>query len=210
MTTKIYQKIYNFGQGSSQDINNDPVTYCMGKTIDISFQHGTDQYGQHCKPCQIYMSQRCSKNWDNICEMLSYNTSTSYPNSIQKCNGINQVLNKNMTAGQILLYNTFAQKYLSETIGGYERTEAFDPNVASSPMITYTYGGISIYEVKDYKNIDNCIIMNKILDNPYIALDILFNIYKTMKRKNTLGLINGSRLSVLFNNINFVRVCNSF
>ena len=30
--SKIYRKIYNFGSGASQDPNNDPVTYCMGKT----------------------------------------------------------------------------------------------------------------------------------------------------------------------------------
>ena len=193
-----YTRINKFGQGAAFDAVNDPVTYCIGRTIDNSFQHGTTLFGQECLPCQVIMSQRCAVQWDNICEMCSHNTNISYPNNLQNCTSMNDVVNKNMNAGQILLYNTFATKYLTNIYAGTRKQEPFDARVASSPIITYWIGGFRTYEVLETENIDNCIVMNKILDNPYIARDILVNIYKTMKNKKTLYKLSGTRLGSFF------------
>ncbi len=107
-----YASIKNIGSVIDTDRNNDPASYCINKTIDLSFQHGSDRYGQHCLPCQVYMADKCANNWDDICEYISKNTSTSYQNNLQNSIG-NDNITKNMTAGNTLLRNTFSKKYLT-------------------------------------------------------------------------------------------------
>jgi hypothetical protein len=78
--------------------------------------------------------------------------------------------------------------------------EPFDPTIASSPLISYwkpnectNSSGRPEYSV-DPKEIDNDPVMNKILQKPQIALDILKNIYYTMKRNGTLKQLNETKL----------------
>ena len=62
---------------------------------------------------------------------------------------------------------------------------------------TYNDQCIPTYEVNPV-GIDDDPVMNKILDRPIIGIDILVNIYNTMKRKNTLVGLNGTRLGKFF------------
>ncbi len=197
-----YANIRSIGDIVSNEVSNDPVSYCINKTIDISFQHANNRYGQHCLPCQVYMSQKCANNWDDICEYTSNNTNTLYPNTLQNSSCLNQLINKNLTAGQILIRNTFAQKYITEIYNAEKITQPFDPLVASSPNITYYTGNgrIPIYEITDASKIDQDIVMNKVLDNPTIAFDILDNIYNTMKKNKNLATLNNTRLGYYYNN----------
>ena len=200
-TRAIYKSLQQLSPGVANDPTNDPTTYCINKTIDSSFMHSSSSWGQSCKPCQAWMSQRCSENWDNICEYTSYNTEPSYPNNMELGNMPYGIVNKNLIAGEILIRNTFSRKYLTGMYGSSLNSEPFDPNVMLSPQITFwDSGGIPVYEIKDVSSIDNDIVMNKVLDRPYIADDMLINIYNTMKRKGTLPTLKGTRLEYFFKN----------
>lgn len=47
-------------------------------------------------------------------------------------------------------------------------------------------------------NIDSDPVMNKILEQPHIAIDILQDIHKNMKRTNKLGQLNCTKLGNFF------------
>lgn len=202
MKRSNYRNIKEFGQNmNSLDVDN-PISYCLNWTIDQQFNHGGNSYiyGQYSKPCQSYLSDYCAEKWDGFCEVASKNTNISFPNNIEdNCHQLSR-----MTAGDLLIRNTAAKKYLIEMSGDcVQRFEAFDPTVANSPMISYwgpSYcGGVCIptYAVNP-ETIDDDVVMNKILDNPIIAIDILLNIYETMKKNGTLEKLIGTKLGKFY------------
>ncbi len=187
-----YSKIINFGPNIS-DYSSNPLSYCMNSTIDNEFTHGStgDLFGQHSAKCQMFMSDYCSKKWDANCEVSSMNISKSYPNNI----GFGLPEDTGLTAGDILVKNTAAKKYLVENYNCHWQYEPFDPTVANSPLVRKKVANSScngsvhcvpVYEVNP-ETIDNDPVMDKILMKPQIATLILVNIYNTMKRKGTLG-----------------------
>jgi hypothetical protein len=201
--TNCYTNISDFGSNAKSE-STDPLTYCLGNTIDQRFLHGghSDTYGQDSRPCQIYLAEYCSTQWDDICEVASRNKSISFPNnagrscgekSVQACYGLN--------SGETLIHNTAKRKYLVKIHGCVKKYEPFDPTVASSPLISYwvseTGNCIPVYGV-DPTKIDDDPVMNKILAKPTIAFDVLINIYNTMKRKNTLSSLKGTKLGMFY------------
>jgi len=195
-----YANIKSVGPNRAQPIDN-PLSYCLGSTMDQRFLHGgnADTYGQHSKQCQLYLGERCAKNWDQICEIASHDTSRHYPNSAGSC--VTGAICGGLSGGEILIYNAAREKYIVKMIGCHRKLEPFDPNVPTSPMISTwvadscigTNKCIPVYEVSPV-GLDRDIVMNKILMKPVIAMDILINIYNTMKRKGTLSTLNGTRL----------------
>lgn len=169
--------------------------------MDQRFLHGgnADTYGQHSKQCQLYLGKRCADNWDEVCEVASQDHSINYPNNVASC--ASGIACRGLTAGDILVYNAAKEKYLVKMHGCQRKFEPFDPNVPTSPLISYwvpdrcdgTNKCIPVYEVNP-NGLDKDPIMNKVLDNPMIALDILINIYNTMKRNNKLSGLQGTRL----------------
>jgi hypothetical protein len=202
MNRSTYRPISNFGSNAKSQVNN-PLTYCMTTKLDQQFMHGgsADIFGAYSKNCQQYMGQYCAEKWDEFCEIASNDPNTNYPNNIQQCGSIGDTACKGMNAGEILIRNTAAKKYLTSMANCVKKQEPFDPNVASSPMISYwisdgcSYSNacIPVYEV-DPSKIDSDIVMNKILNKPIIAIEILINIYNTMKRKGTLQQLKNTKL----------------
>jgi hypothetical protein len=197
----IYKSINSFGLTETSEATN-PLTYCINNTIDTRFLHGgnSDIYGQHSRPCQAYLSDYCATQWDGFCEYASQNDSVTFPNNLNPigsnaaCQGLN--------AGEILIKNTAAKKYLRAMGNCVQKFEPFDPTVADSPMISYwipgtcnTYSNtcIPVYAV-DPKQIDSDVVMDKILSKPIIALDILINIFNTMTREGSIGQLKGTKL----------------
>lgn len=188
--------------GNNNSSNNNPLSYCMSDGIDTSFKHGT-LFGPKSKQCQLFMSQRCSQVWDGACELASNNTSKTanlHCSGDSSGNGCRLELNN----GDLLIRNTAIKKYRTAMYNCQVHEEQFDPNVPNSPMITYITDSpgncgpcMSLYEV-DPKNIEKDPVMNKLLNNPRIALDILKNIYNTMKNKDTLKDLEGTRLYKFF------------
>jgi len=204
-----YRQISQVGSNSYLPINN-PLSYCIDNTMDQRFLHGgsSDTLGQHSKSCQAFLSDYCAENWDGFCELGAANKSTGqYPNNIQGCESIGDTPCLGLTAGEILIHNTAAKKYITSMEGCVKKFEPFDPNVATSPMISYWVKGeytgqrgcVPVYEV-DPKKIDDDIVMNKILARPIIALGILVNIYNTMGRRGTLGQLKGTKLGNFYSN----------
>lgn len=193
-----YSKIINFGPNIS-DYATNPLSYCMNSTIDNEFIHGSsgDLLGQHSAKCQMFMSDYCSKKWDSNCEVSSMNISKSYPNNIGFSFGFTE--DAGLTAGDILVKNTAAKKYLVENYNCHWQYEPFDPTVANSPLVRKSMTNeinrqcVPVYEV-DPKTIDSDPVMDKILMKPHIAALILVNIYNTMKRKGTLGHLAKTKL----------------
>lgn len=198
-----YRRISQLGSNNYEPINN-PLSYCIDNTMDQRFLHGSssDTFGQHSKACQAYLSDYCADNWDEFCELAASNKSVNqYPNNIQGCESVGDTPCLGMTAGEILIHNTASKKYLKSMNGCVKKFEPFDPNVATSPMISYwtkeycsgNRGCVPTFEV-DPSTIDNDVVMDKILAKPIVALDILVNIYNTMKSKGTLVKLKGTKL----------------
>lgn len=184
---------------------DDPVTYCVmddNNSLNHQFSHGAGggSLTPYSKPCQAFMSSRCSTNWDDKCELASKNTETRYPNMIAKC-GNPPVTVGRLSAGDILVMNTAEKKYGKLSGNCSIKQEPFDPTVLTSPMVEYqvsdscSYGGVckTIYDV-DPNTIDNDPVMNKILDRPEIGASVLVNIYRQLKKRGELAKINNTRL----------------
>lgn len=212
-----YSSISNFGPNTVSEVNN-PLSYCMNNNADQQFLHGSSSYtlGQYSKPCQIFMSEYCSQGWDGFCEKASQNNNSSFPNQVlESCpcsNCPNEINGHRPTAGQILIHNTAARKYLVHMYNGEVKSELFDPNVPTSPRISYYVPDtkscftrmIPVYAV-DPKTIDNDIVMDKILAEPGIFPVGLINIYNTMKKHNTLKDLKGTKLGNFYNNVKFFK-----
>lgn len=198
-----YTSIKNFGPNAVSEVNN-PLTYCLTNDLDNAFIHGgqSNVLRKDSRPCQLFLSDYCSQNWDHFCELGSQNTNISFPNGMQTPYGCAP---PGTTQGDMLIRNTAERKYLIQMINGEQIFELFDPTVPNSPMISSWrprgqqvggYGQLNmapIYSVNP-DTIDNDIVMNKILEKPHIAHDILVNIYNTMKRLNTLERLKSTKL----------------
>lgn len=182
--------------------NNDPLTYCLGNNISQRFNHGgnADIYGQNSKPCQAYLSERCAKNWDDVCEYAyspcsndEYQTRANPVSYNEGCKP------QGMNSGEILLLNTAQKKYLWKMFNCEEITEPFDPMVPASPLITSWRGTncIPMYAVNP-QTIDSDPVMNRILSKPWIAQNLLVNIRNTMARRGDFPLLKGTKLGSFY------------
>lgn len=205
MKSNNYSKIIDFGPCVTSYSSN-PLAICMNDTLDNRFTEGVlgSLYGQNSAPCQMFMSDYCAMKWDENCEIASMNKDTRYPNNIGLCGGDNSMP---MTSGDILIQNTASKKYLRDYNNSFWEYRPFNPTVANSPLVRFAVsnqchsqgncGSVPEYEV-DPKTIDSDPVMDKILMKPNIAIDILANIYNTMKRRGTLAELNNTKLGRFF------------
>ena len=202
-----YTQISNFGSNMTSEVN-DPLTYCLNNQLEQRFLHGghADTMGQHSRSCALYMSEYCASKWDAACEVASHNLERSYPDQFAGL-GLGPaggVACRGLTAGEVLVTNTAARKYLVRMHGAQIAYEPFDPTVPTSPMISYWVGdcGSACEMVPEFAvnpgTIDSDIVMDKILSKPIIAINILVNIYNTMKRHGTLTKLKGTKLGAFY------------
>jgi len=187
-----YTTFSNFGQGYCElnSFETDPLSYCIPDDGNFYFNHGgnASNLRSKSKACNLYMAERCVNNWDGICQIMSKNDSV--------------IVTGAPTTGERLLYETASKKYLIKMENGVQVTEQFDPNVESSPNITYwaATGGrlIPTYSVNP-STIDSDLVMTEMLQRPNVVMDILINIYNTMKREGTISLLKGTKLGYFYN-----------
>jgi hypothetical protein len=214
-----YSNIKDFGC-NVQTPANDPLTYCLGSTMDQKFAHGSSAdniTGQSSRNCQMYLADYCSQGWDQFCEFASQNKNISFPNSLDGL-GFNTVGCGGLNAGEVLILNSARRKYLNSMGSCQKVWEPFDLNVPNSPMISYYVQGgscgdtscsgscgfnsscIPTYavDIATVGNLDTDPIMNKILDQPGKYPDFVINMYNTMKRMGTLQYLEGTRLGNYF------------
>jgi hypothetical protein len=217
MSRSSYAKIINFGPQGPNPVN-DPLSYTMNDTLDRGFLHGGSAAitGPHSKNAQLYMSQYCAEKWDQFCENASTDQTVSFPNQMITCGGstlCTAATANTLTAGDMLVRNTATRKYLVEMNGCTQKYEPFDPTVPTSPLIstwvrtnqTVSGGCVPVYDLADPVSIDSDPVMNKILDKPVIAMDLLVNLYTNMKLKGTLHMLHGTRLGNFYQNFDLFR-----
>lgn len=196
----MYKRLVLFGDSPVNVLpvyNNDPLTYCIGNNASQRFNHGSHAvtYGQNSNSCQVYLANRCAQNWDGVCEYAASNAANEeYTHAADTMfAGNHQTIG--LTPGEILLKNTAESRFRIGMLNCELKTEPFDPVNPSSPYISYYVGQncVPMYAV-DPKTIDKDVVMNKILDNPKIAKQLLINIKNTMTRQGTFHLLKGTRL----------------
>jgi hypothetical protein len=187
-----YVSIAQFGN-IAESPADDPLTFCMANTIDKNFIHGPlgSLYGPRTKQCQLYLAERCSKNWDGYCEYYYQHQQASgewphsqpYPNTVSN----SQYARSDISTGDQLLANAAERKYCifpecKKTI------DNFDPmNPRSKKIFWYenSYNGIECVPVckVDPKTIDNDPIMDRLLQKPTVGGNTLINIFNTCRRE---------------------------
>lgn len=211
----MYRQISDFAPDMDNSYSADPVFYCTTDFLDSQFLHGPQGriFGRYNQNCSEFISQRCSKNWDEVCEAISHDRETNYPNTAGPLPNYRQA-DKCLPYGEQMVRDTAFKKYKIMAMDCNLKCEPFDPTVPNSPMICYetrmscppgssnclgtsdggACKGVYSINVDQAKVLDQDPVMNRILDKPEIALDLIEEIYNTMKRENTLELIRNTRL----------------
>ena len=210
-TRSSYAQICKFGANSYSPSTN-PISYSIGANMDQNFLHGSSSYiftRQDSRNSQLFLSEYCANGWDGFCEVASKNTTKDFPNQAGISNGYDGygciTQSHDLNSGEILIRNTAERKYLRNMGGCVRKTEPFDPTVAASPLISTwkpTADNVSmvcipVYAV-DPKEIDKDVVMDKLLQKPYIGMDILLNIYNNAKRNGTLEQLKGTKLGTFY------------
>jgi hypothetical protein len=196
-----YVKIANFGK-PQPILQTDPVGFSVSKDIDTSFDIGptSRMFGPDMPNSQLYMAEKCARNWDGSCEFLSRNPDNT------KCNAgkIQSPLFQSpqapgMTIGDFLIENSAVRRFcdLSSCKMSSEPYNPLDPH---SPMVT-SYGDWNPYKqcmpvCMPPENPDNDLLLNKVLDDPDKHLDLLVNMYKNVKDRKKF---EGTRIGMVFN-----------
>lgn len=228
-----YATISDFGKGANTQSN--PLALCATSTLDSNFNNtlgGNNISGPGNQQCQIFMAGYCAGNWDGVCEYMSKDQARVSPTIVQSWYGPqgNYLtalgIGSNLTKGQLLIRNTAAEKYLKSMSANCKRHyEPFDPTVADSPLVSrwipsgyssdcktdeYLFSSMCkpVYGV-DPETIDNDIVMDKILQQPDIALDILVNIYNTAVANGDIKKLLNKKIGKLFVDPTFQKVAKS-
>lgn len=230
-----YANISNFGSGTSAQ--SSPLATCAVSTLESGFNAtlgSNSLVGPESSQCQLFMGSYCGRpgpnGWDGVCEYLSQDNSQWLPNSMGACNGpsgscFSGGLGNSITKGQMLIRNSASERFLTAMSSNCQRDyEPFDPTVANSPLIgrwkpmTEGCGSmgncngdntcVPIYSV-DPNTIDNDVVMNKLLAQPWIALDILVNIYNNAVSSGNIRNLVGTKLGNFFKNPTFQGIVKS-
>jgi hypothetical protein len=215
MSHSSYKNISQIGNNGYDPVNN-PLTYCIGNSVDNMFAHGAgaSRYGANSKHCQAFMSEYCAIGWDKFCEVASKDATTHYtPYEYGAKHGL--------TAGENLIRTTALRKWLVHMDGCEKVYEPFDPLVAASPLINRwipiscceqmknkqstvkkSATGCNSYCTPTYsvnpQIIDDDILMDKALEKPVIVIDILINIFNTMTNIGNINQLVGTKIGYFF------------
>ena len=188
-----YRPIKDFGPKKINDPKSSPISTSLVNTMDKDFNNTYGiLLGPYSKHSQIYMADKCSKNWDLTCSYFlnrpepEYNS--NFPNIYQPPNTVGDTLCGGLSVGQSMLRNAIHKRFCKYP-NSNKVCEPYNPLKPDSPMVCYEQvpdgggggGNIAICTV-DEKIIDQDPIMDKALQNPYIALPTLVNIAKTHQR----------------------------
>lgn len=219
-----YRQIANFAPNIQNDYSANPLLYCLPDSLNSQFLHGTQgrTFGKYNRACSEYMAARCAVEWDDICEQASTNLNKSYPDMTLSVSGEQDM---GLTAGEILIRDTAYKKYKVQSRDCNLQCVPFDPTVTNSPVICYESpypsnalgwssgdqpdgcstgveggGCFSAYGLTpdQIQNIDYDPVMNKLINNPKVAPNLLANIHTNMRDSKTLSYLKGTRLGALY------------
>jgi len=220
----MYRQIADFAPNIDNEYSRNPLYYCTLDAMDSQFLHGAPgkRFGRYNKHCSEFLSARCANQWDELCEAISQDKETRYPNEAAPLAStfVDAPKPPCLPYGQQMLRDAAMKRFRAETKNCNVKCELFDPTVPNSPMICYEtkesctaglvpeeqcmgscsgqYGECrTIFKIspEQAKNLDSDPVMNKILNKPEIAMDLLEQIYLNMHAEGTLGLIRDTRLA---------------
>lgn len=178
----------------------DPVKMCLLSDVNKSLTGGVlgYRYGPSNENCQLLMAERCANKWDGICELASQNREAIYPNNAT-IHGDAAANPQNLVGasavGDQLVHDAAERKYCTYKNCNIQQFP-FDPTNFGSPMVTRVqrsqYGCNATCAVINPQTIDSDPLMNKMLDNPDVALDTLSNICTTHELNGVS--LDGTRL----------------
>ena len=156
--------------------------------------------GQNSGNSGVFLAEHCSKNWDGVCELASTNDRTHLPPAVSVYNGYDT---SGFTVGENLLRSTALKKYLSKLKQCKIIKEQLNPLVPESPYIERIalYNSDRCYSefaVDLSTDIDNDPVLIHLLNKPYVAMDVLQGIYVSLKKRDELGKIKGTKLGSFF------------
>ena len=194
--TKLQSNQYPSKGVYQEDMTDNPVDMCVFSDVNKSLTGGVlgYRYGPSNENCQLFMSERCSKNWDSVCDIASKNSTAQYPNTATirgNAQGSPLEITGGSTVGAQLIHNAGQRRFCKFSNSNIQQFP-FDPTNLSSPTVTRInrsqYGNNPVCSV-DPRSIDSDILMNKMLDDPSTSMDTLTNICSKMK-----GKLNGTRI----------------
>lgn len=193
-----YVNLAQLGSNSNTP-NTNPLAYCSVSGLDQMFNFGSYLPNVNTSTqCQLYTAGYCANNWDGTCEYMSQNAQIALPSVMGGTSQVSQ-----LSLGESLVRQTAMNKYLvSVSSNGERRYEPFDPTVPTSPMVSKwmsTDGQPVLFKYAvNPDTIDSDPVMNKIIQNPTIATDILINIYNNAIKTGTLNKLSNTKLGQLF------------
>ena len=198
-----YAKLANFGHIDSV-LKTDPVGYSIYDDIDAYFDIGptAKQFGPSSEKSHLYMAERCSKNWDGACEMMSRNDKTAVSNvgGIKSSSFYVRPPPSDLTIGDVLVDNSSVRRFCDLSTCSVEK-ESFNPLDPDSPVIK-NYGGYNCYKCQPVcmppSNPDKDVLLNKVLDRPDKHVDLLVNMYKNVMKQNKREQYKNTRVGMVF------------
>ena len=165
---------------------SNPLTYCMVPTLNSQFFHGSLSggliYGNQNSNCMNFMAERCSTEWDGFCQAyLDLNVDTYWPNEAVMdavaYNSVKTFFNLKPTIGQDLLRNSCYRRFISIP-DSRPSMQQFDNTVPNSPLLTIYNNYTTTYSrVQNLIDINNDVLVKKMLQYPAICFDVLARIY---------------------------------
>lgn len=141
----MYSTISNLGKSVGYHTEQaNPLTYCLSPNYNSQWIHGSTTTNlldtPQCEPCQLYMSERCAMKWDEACDLYyKNNQDTFWPNlggiDLVSQKRANNFLQYTPTTGENMVRNSVEKRFFVYP-GAVHQYVPFDPNMASSPMIT--------------------------------------------------------------------------
>ncbi len=182
-----------------EDVTDSPVDMCVFDDVDKSLVGGVlgYRYGPSNENCQLYMADRCARQWDGVCEVASQKQQAVYPNNATirgNSMAAPQTITGGSTTGSQLIHNAAQRRFCV-----FDNTSIqefpFDPTNFSSPtvrrIIRSKYGSLPVCSV-DPKTIDRDVLMNKVLSDPATSIDTLVNICQNHERSGVS--LNGTKI----------------
>lgn len=189
----MYSVISDLGKSvdyKSEQAN--PLSYCLYPNYNSQWIHGSTSVNllntPYCDPCQNIMSERCSKNWDEACDIyVNHNCDTSWPNTasidVMSQKRANEFLKFTPTVGDNLIRNS-VERNLFIYPSANSKVVQFDPNVAGSPLYTtYSVNSLSPSWQLHPNVLQNSLLhddnkhVQLMLENPHACFDLLARLH---------------------------------
>jgi hypothetical protein len=200
-----YVSISKFGANLNPLLTIDPVASSIYKDPDSSFDIGdaANQFGPATTSSQLYMAERCSKNWDGACEFLSRNNDNTKCNSGRISSPLFPTIYApgRQTIGDFLVENAGVRRFCNLDSCSV-REEPYDyTNPNSVTVKSYGCCGMDacLPVCLPPDNPDQDLLLNKILDKPDLHIDLLINMYKNVNAQNSRLKYKNTRIDHIFN-----------